>query len=156
VRAGPSHHHARRAAGDRGPWVSLPLRATIPEGNTVGQHADGDVGPSIEGSVTTGFKMVFRRWVPGTDPASLPLAEMPKQIVVSARMLEAPKNGKPGANGSNGHTNGSNGRAHGCLPAARACIDLSAHRPPHVVRVDWPDRTNSLGIVRPQTEHSSR
>ena len=110
----------------------------------------------IEGSVTTGFKMVFRRWVPGTDPASLPLAEMPKQIVVSARMLEAPKNGKPGANGSNGHTNGSNGRAHGCLPAARACIDLSAHRPPHVVRVDWPDRTNSLGIVRPQTEHSSR
>src|SRR5437660_6061106 len=25
-------------AGDRGPWVSLPLRATIPEGNTVGQQ----------------------------------------------------------------------------------------------------------------------
>src|SRR5438034_4873329 len=46
VRAGPSHRHARRAAGDRGPWVSLPLRATIPEGNTVGQHADVDVGPS--------------------------------------------------------------------------------------------------------------
>src|SRR5437867_2619179 len=45
-RAGPSHRHARRAAGDRGPWVSLPLRATIPEGNTVGQHADVDVGPS--------------------------------------------------------------------------------------------------------------
>ena len=45
----------------------------------------------------------------GTDPASLPLTEMPKQIVVSARMLEAHKNGKPGANGSNGHTNGSNG-----------------------------------------------
>src|SRR2546425_1271510 len=40
------HRHARRAAGDRGPWVSLPLRATIPEGNTVGQHADVDVGPS--------------------------------------------------------------------------------------------------------------
>src|SRR5213083_2001961 len=39
VRAGPSHRHARRAAGDRGPWVSLPLRATIPEGHTVGQHA---------------------------------------------------------------------------------------------------------------------
>src|SRR5205823_4475479 len=39
VRAGPSHRHARRAAVDRGPWVSLPLRATIPEGNTVGQHA---------------------------------------------------------------------------------------------------------------------
>src|SRR5438094_666546 len=38
VRAGPSHRHARRAAGDRGPWVSLPLRATIPEGNTVGQQ----------------------------------------------------------------------------------------------------------------------
>src|SRR5439155_23972607 len=63
----------------------------------------------IEGSVTTGFKMVFRRWAPGCDPASLPLVEMPKQIVASARMLEAPKNGKPGANGSNGHTNGSNG-----------------------------------------------
>src|SRR2546430_7602699 len=46
VRAGPSHRHARRAAGDRGPWVSLPLRATIPEGNTAGQHADVDVGPS--------------------------------------------------------------------------------------------------------------
>src|SRR5437867_3988457 len=46
VRAGPNHRHARRAAGDRGPWVSLPLRATIPEGNTVGQHADVDVGPS--------------------------------------------------------------------------------------------------------------
>src|SRR2546425_12331900 len=46
VRAGPSHRHARRAAGDRGPWVSLPLRATIPEGNTVGQPADVDVGPS--------------------------------------------------------------------------------------------------------------
>src|SRR5207245_6607037 len=30
-RAGPSHRHARRAAGDRGPWVSLPLRAPIPE-----------------------------------------------------------------------------------------------------------------------------
>src|SRR2546422_10021934 len=53
----------------------------------------------IEGSVTTGFKMVFRKWAPGTDPASLPLSEMPKSIVVSARMLEAPKNGKPGANG---------------------------------------------------------
>src|SRR5438093_1153212 len=46
VRAGPSHRQARRAAGDRGPWVSLPLRATIPEGHTVGQHADVDVGPS--------------------------------------------------------------------------------------------------------------
>src|SRR5438046_3413590 len=33
------------------------------------------------GSTTTGFKMVFRRWAPGTDPASLPLAEMPKSIV---------------------------------------------------------------------------
>src|SRR5216110_894866 len=42
----PDARHARRAAGDRGPWVSLPLRATIPEGNTVGQHADVDVGPS--------------------------------------------------------------------------------------------------------------
>src|SRR5881628_3309182 len=31
VRAGPSHRHARRAAGDRGPWVSLPLRAPPPE-----------------------------------------------------------------------------------------------------------------------------
>ena len=37
------------------------------------------------------------------------MAEVPKQIVVSARMLEAHKNGKPGANGSNAHTNGSNG-----------------------------------------------
>jgi len=37
------------------------------------------------------------------------MAEVPKQIVVSARMLEAHKNGKPGANASNGHTNGSNG-----------------------------------------------
>ena len=37
------------------------------------------------------------------------MAEVPKQIVVSARMLEAHKNGNPGANGSNGHTNGSNG-----------------------------------------------
>ena len=46
------------------------------------------------GSTTTGFKMVFRRWAPGTDPASLPLAEMPKQIVASARMLEAPRNGR--------------------------------------------------------------
>src|SRR5437870_1043922 len=46
ARAGPSHRHARRAAGDRGPWVSLPPRATIPGGNTVGQHADVDVGPS--------------------------------------------------------------------------------------------------------------
>jgi len=56
----------------------------------------------IEGSVTSGFKMVFRRWAPGTDPASLPLAEMPKQIVVSERkMLEAPKNRHQ--NGSNGH-----------------------------------------------------
>src|SRR2546422_10571077 len=42
----------------------------------------------IEGSVTTGFKMVFRRWAPGTDPASLPLAEMPKSIVgVSLRAI---------------------------------------------------------------------
>src|SRR5207302_3692379 len=63
----------------------------------------------IEGSVTTGFKMVFRKWAPGTDPASLPLSEMPKSIVVSARMLEAPKNGKPGANGSNGHTTAGTG-----------------------------------------------
>ena len=37
------------------------------------------------------------------------MAEVPKQIVVSARMLEAHKNGKPGANGSNAHTIGSNG-----------------------------------------------
>src|SRR5207245_4984778 len=50
----------------------------------------------IEGSVTTGFKMVFRRWAPGTDPASLPLSEMPKSIVVSRKMLDA-------KNGSNGH-----------------------------------------------------
>ena len=50
----------------------------------------------IEGSVTTGFKMVFRRWAPGTDPASLPMAEMPKSIVVSQKMLDA-------KNGSNGH-----------------------------------------------------
>ena len=57
----------------------------------------------IEGSVTTGFKMVVTR------RACLPMAEVPKQIVVSARMLEAHKNGKPGANGSNAHTNGSNG-----------------------------------------------
>ena len=56
----------------------------------------------MEGSPTTGFKMVFRRWAPGTDPASLPLAEMPKQIVVSERkMLEAPKNRRQ--NDSNGH-----------------------------------------------------
>jgi len=51
----------------------------------------------IEGSVTSGFKMVFRRWAPGTDPASLPLAEMPKQIVTSARVLDVkPTNGKNG------------------------------------------------------------
>ena len=50
----------------------------------------------IEGSVTTGFKMVFRKWAPGTDPASLPLSEMPKSIVVSRKMLDA-------KNGSNGH-----------------------------------------------------
>src|SRR5439155_16800643 len=56
----------------------------------------------MEGSPTTGFKMVFRRWAPGTDPASLPLAELPKQIVVSERkMLEAPKNRRQ--NDSNGH-----------------------------------------------------
>ena len=53
-RPAPSARHARRAAGDRGPWVSLPLRATIPEGNTVGQHADGDVGPSSCSSSTPG------------------------------------------------------------------------------------------------------
>ena len=46
VRAGPSHRHARRAAGDRGPWVSLPLRATIPEGNTASASMHVDVGPS--------------------------------------------------------------------------------------------------------------
>src|SRR3989442_2160462 len=46
VRAGPSHRHARRAAGDRGPWVSLPLRATSPEGNTVGApHPAPGLGP---------------------------------------------------------------------------------------------------------------
>src|SRR5437870_10908181 len=44
----------------------------------------------IEGSVTTGFKMVFRRWAPGTDPASLPLAEMPKSIVGSSKVLDFP------------------------------------------------------------------
>jgi hypothetical protein len=39
--------------------------------------------------------MVFRRWAPGTDPASLPMAEMPKQIVTSARVLDVkPTNGK--------------------------------------------------------------
>ena len=50
-----------------------------------------------EGSVTTGFKMVFRRWAPGTDPASLPLSEMPKSIVVSRKALPPP-------NGSNGNS----------------------------------------------------
>src|SRR5437660_1213204 len=50
----------------------------------------------IEGSVTTGFKMVFRKWAPGTDPASLPLSDMPKSIAVSRKMLDA-------KNGSNGH-----------------------------------------------------
>ena len=51
----------------------------------------------MEGSPTTGFKMVFRRWAPGTDPASLPLAEMPKQIVTSARVLDVkPTNDKNG------------------------------------------------------------
>src|SRR2546426_8579354 len=50
----------------------------------------------IEGSVTTGFKMVFRRGAPGTDPASLPLAEMPKQIVGSSltRAARARPSGK--------------------------------------------------------------
>src|SRR5437773_9157261 len=53
----------------------------------------------IEGSVTTGFKMVFRRWAPGTDPASLPMAEMPTQIVTSARVLDIkPTNGTNGKN----------------------------------------------------------
>ena len=51
----------------------------------------------IEGSVTTGFKMVFRRWAPGTDPASLPLAEMPKQIVSSSKILDFPA--PPGKSG---------------------------------------------------------
>src|SRR5947209_7733723 len=42
-----AHRHARRAAGDRGPWVSLPLRATIPEGNTVGMTSLSDgLGPT--------------------------------------------------------------------------------------------------------------
>jgi hypothetical protein len=51
----------------------------------------------IEGTVTSGFKMVFRRWAPGTDPASLPPAEMPKQIVTSARVLDVkPTNDKNG------------------------------------------------------------
>src|SRR5205823_1501850 len=50
----------------------------------------------IEGSVTTGFKMVFRRWAPGTDPASLPLAEMPKSIVGSSKILDFPNPSKPG------------------------------------------------------------
>ena len=44
----------------------------------------------IEGSVTTGFKMVFRRWAPGTDPASLPLAdfEQPPPLQVLLEALE--------------------------------------------------------------------
>ena len=49
----------------------------------------------IEGSVTTGFKMVFRRWAPGCDPASLPLAEMPKSIVSSSKVLDFPTPPKP-------------------------------------------------------------
>src|SRR5438552_2118546 len=53
-RAGPSHRHARRAAGDRGPWVSLPLRATIPEGNTVGQYTLSDVTSGCLGCRTEG------------------------------------------------------------------------------------------------------
>src|SRR5438034_10136304 len=66
--------------------------------------ADRGFGPApktvqIAGSVTTGFKMVFRRWAPGTDPASLPMAEMPKQIVTSARVLDIkPTNGTNGKN----------------------------------------------------------
>jgi len=51
-----------------------------------------------EGSVTSGFKMVFRSWAPGTDPASLPLSEMPKSIVVSRKALPPPN----GSNGKNG------------------------------------------------------
>src|SRR5436309_9132069 len=51
----------------------------------------------IEGSVTTGFKMVFRKWAPGTDPASLPMAEMPKQIVSSSKILDFPA--PPGKSG---------------------------------------------------------
>ena|SRR5437867_1827855 len=51
----------------------------------------------IEGSVTTGFKMVFRRWAPGCDPASLPLAEMPKSIVSSSKILDFPA--PPGKSG---------------------------------------------------------
>src|SRR5205809_748179 len=51
----------------------------------------------IEGSVTAGFKMVFRRWAPGTDPASLPLAEMPKQIVSSSKIPDFPA--PPGKSG---------------------------------------------------------
>src|SRR3989475_708654 len=34
----PDAPPAIAARGDRGPWVSLPLRATIPEGNTGGQQ----------------------------------------------------------------------------------------------------------------------
>ena len=44
----------------------------------------------IEGSVTTGFKMVFRKWAPGTDPASLPMArdaQTDRQLEAAARAL---------------------------------------------------------------------
>src|SRR5437660_1586663 len=40
---GPSHRPGAPRVRAR---PELPLRATIPEGNTVGQHADVDVGPS--------------------------------------------------------------------------------------------------------------
>src|SRR6266567_2462433 len=109
---GPWHRDAR-AAEDRREAAALRRRraAVLPTVEDIKEAmhwlADRGFGKApktvqIEGSVTSGFKMVFRRWAPGTDPASLPLAEMPKQIVVSERkMLEAPKNRHQ--NGINGH-----------------------------------------------------
>src|SRR5436309_13688870 len=61
------------------------------------EGGEGEEGLVPEGSVTSGFKMVFRSWAPGTDPASLPLSEMPKSIVVSRKALPPP-------NGSNGNS----------------------------------------------------
>src|SRR5262245_95940 len=62
----------------------------------------------IEGSQTSGFKMILRHWAPGSDPA---MEELQKNVAgpVNAKgtgIAEARAQQKPGQNSTNGHKNG--------------------------------------------------
>jgi len=66
----------------------------------------------VEGSQTSGFKIILRHWPLGTDPAELPGEQLPKNVVSGSvrpkdsGIASARAQQEPGQNSTNGHKDG--------------------------------------------------